>query len=265
MRYDEVTRDSVLAAMERFEGRDRDEVLEEHGFRRALDYVVDHEGTEYDSKALYGIAYGIQFPDRPPARDTPGFTGGADTVVRALTNLGFAVRRRKPETSVDDVSTGGRVWLVRAGREGVYEGLAIDQGVTLIGWSEMGALSLTASRDDLKARIEAVWDEHRPQSLASQAGQIYRFLHDISIDDLVVLPRMSKPGHVAVARVLGEYEHRTDEPFQGTDAQTPGQWNGSPPSCLTSALIPTFGKPLASRARSARSLSLTRLSASSTW
>jgi hypothetical protein len=117
------------------------------------------------------------------------------------------------------LNTGVHVWVIRAGREGTYEALALSEGVALIGWSELGALSMEASRDDLKELIAEHYGEQRSASLASQGGQIFRFLHDVHVDDLVVLPLRSRPGHVAVGRVRGEYEHRTDGDFAGTDAQ----------------------------------------------
>ena len=213
-----VSRDSVLAAIAEFEAGDRDEVLQRHGYRRALDYVVVHNGREYDSKALYGIAYGLEYPDEEPIRNR-GLSGGG-TVVRRLRDLGFEIRSLRGEHSQpEELSTGARVWVVRAGREGRYEKLAIDEGVALIGWSDLGELHRSLTRDDLKQRIGETWGEHRPQSLASQAGQVLRFRDGIAEGDLVVLPLMSKPGHVGIARVVGSYEYRDDGLFADSDAK----------------------------------------------
>ena len=196
-----VSRDAVLEAIDKFRKGDRDEVLREHGFGRAIDYVVEHEGEPYDSKALYGIAYGIQYPDEEPIRNR-GLQGGR-SVNRKLEELGFTVKSQRSERATEDVSTGVRAWLIRAGREGRYEQLALDQDVCLIGWSELGEIQPDASRDDLKARIVEVYGDASPASLASQAGQVYRFVHDIAIEDLVVLPLMTAPGHVAIGRDSG--------------------------------------------------------------
>jgi hypothetical protein len=138
-------------------------------------------------------------------------------------------RASRSSGSSDAISAGARVWLVRAGREGRYEQLAIEDGVTVIGWSELGEFGLETSRDALKAQIEEVYGEHRPQSLAMQAGQIHRFIHDISMGDLLVLPLLSKPGYAAIGRVLGGYKHRDDGSFEGTDAQhtRPVEWLAS--------------------------------------
>lgn len=110
-----------------------------------------------------------------------------------------------------------QVWLIRAGRNGEYEPLAIERGVSVIGWSELGDVG-TASREELKEAIRRVYGEERPQSLASQAGQIHRFIHDVRDGDLVVLPLHSPPGNVAVGRIAGRYVHRTG-PEWGPDAR----------------------------------------------
>ena len=96
-----VSRDAVLEAIEKFRTGDRDAILREHGFGRAIDYVVEYEGEVYDAKALYGIAYGIQYPDEEPIRNR-GLQGGR-SVNRKLEELGFTDQEprsgRRPRTS----------------------------------------------------------------------------------------------------------------------------------------------------------------------
>ena len=82
----------MLSAIAEFD-REVDETLRRHGFRRALDYMVVHEGREYDAKALYGIALGIEYPGEAAVR-TRGLQGGVE-VNRKLESLGFAVVSRK--------------------------------------------------------------------------------------------------------------------------------------------------------------------------
>jgi MoxR-like ATPase len=215
-----VSRASVLAAMAEFDREGRDETLRRHGFRRALDYLVVHEGREYDAKALYGIAHAVEYPEEASLR-TRGLQGGLEVNAK-FAELGFEVVSKKARTEPPDVSgvgTGGRVWLIRAGRDGLYEQLAINEGVCLIGWSELGAIPSDETREALKQRIQDEWGESRPASLASQAGQVYRFVHDVAIGDLVVLPLRSALGHVAVGRVTGRYLYRSDGAFANTDAQ----------------------------------------------
>jgi MoxR-like ATPase len=119
-----------------------------------------------------------------------------------------------------------RVWLVRAGEKGAHESLALSEGAAVIGWSELGELSKEVSRDELKEMIRATYGEERAASLASQAGQIHRFIHDVAVDDLVVLPRLAERGHVAIGRITGDYAYRNDDTFAGSDARNtrPVEW-----------------------------------------
>ncbi|MDA4106040.1 AAA family ATPase [Mycolicibacterium holsaticum] len=207
-----VTREGVLEAIRQLRDGDRQATLREHGFREARDYVVVYEGDEYPSKALYGIAYDIEHPHETPLSQR-GLSGGAE-VCRRLRDLGFEIRSlRADDNTTSTLSTGVHVWLVRAGRDGEQEKLALEEGVAVVGWSELGSLDGVIDRDQLKARIESAYNEHRPASLASQATQIMRFRHEIKVGDLVVLPLKSNPGHVAVGRAAGEYRYRTDGAF----------------------------------------------------
>lgn len=212
-----VDRDAVLRAIEEFRRNGRDETLRAHGFKRALDYVVSYDGEELDAKALYGVAFGYAHPDEEPARHR-GLQGGGQ-LVKLLQDLGFEVQRKRGGPPSPDEAA-HRVWIVRAGREGRYEQLALQEGVCLIGWSDLGPLSPGVTRDELKERIRDVQDEHRAQSVASQAGQVYRFVNELLPGDLVVLPLMTIGAHVAIGRVTGDYEFRSDEPFAGSDARS---------------------------------------------
>ena len=68
----------------------RDAFLNQHGFGRARWWYVLHDGKQYDSKAIVGVAVGIETGHALTAAD---FTGGEDTVVRKLRSLRFRVIR----------------------------------------------------------------------------------------------------------------------------------------------------------------------------
>jgi hypothetical protein len=210
-----LTREAVLSALNEFDTLGREEFLRRYGFGPARDYVLVNDGKRYDSKAIVGVAYGFQHPDEGPLASSE-FGGGRGTVIPVLQSLGFEI---EPSGQEAISSSGTRVWLIRAGRGGQYEQLALDEGVALIGWSDLGELSSEMSRDDLKELIREQYGEERVQSLASQAGQIYRFIHDVKVGDLVVLPLRTKPNHVAVGRILGPYRYRADGVFRDSDGR----------------------------------------------
>lgn len=207
-----VTRESVLAAMDEFDELGREAFLNEYGFGPARTYFVLRDGNQYDSKAIYGVAYGLDHPDEGPLTYND-FSSGEATVVRQLEELDFEVVRSPAEPARP------RVWMIRAGESGEAEELAVRNGVAVIGWSALGPLSTELSRDQLKTMIRETFSEEREASLGQSAGEIYRFIHDVRVDDLVVLPLKTNQGHIAVGRLRGEYRHRADGAFAGTDAQ----------------------------------------------
>jgi hypothetical protein len=72
---DLTSREAVVDAVKEFNLIDRDAFLDKHGFGPTRKYFLRYRRRLYDSKAITGVAYGIQFPDRPPLRSV-SFTGG---------------------------------------------------------------------------------------------------------------------------------------------------------------------------------------------
>jgi 5-methylcytosine-specific restriction protein B len=84
-------RTAVLSAIAEADALGREAFLEKYGFRPSRDYFLEHEGKDYDSKAIVGAAHGFQHPELGPLKPTE-FSGGQQTVQRKLEQLGFAVR-----------------------------------------------------------------------------------------------------------------------------------------------------------------------------
>jgi cytoplasmic iron level regulating protein YaaA (DUF328/UPF0246 family) len=87
-----VSRASVLRAIEECDQKGRDRFCAEHGFGRAYKFPLEHEGREYDSKAILGVAYGYEFPERGPLGPHE-LNGGLSMTVPVLEGLGFKVQR----------------------------------------------------------------------------------------------------------------------------------------------------------------------------
>ena len=85
--------DAVRRALDEYDQLGREEFLDRHHFSDARRWYLIRNGKPYESKAIAGRAYGIQFPTRPPIRDSGTFTGGLP-VVRKLRALGFEVTDR---------------------------------------------------------------------------------------------------------------------------------------------------------------------------
>jgi hypothetical protein len=89
-------RSAVLQAMVEFDELGRDVFLARYGYGPARSYFVVHNGKQYDSKALAGVAVGKQFPTSGPLAPSD-FSGGEATVEAKLESLGFEVERLQSE------------------------------------------------------------------------------------------------------------------------------------------------------------------------
>ncbi|MFF2009198.1 HNH endonuclease [Streptomyces sp. NPDC058195] len=101
MRRGAITRDSVLKTLTEYDALGRDAFLAKYGFGVARSYVLVHEGREYDSKAVAGVAHQ---GDQGRAL-TPGeFSGGKDHAVAWLKRAGFQVKAIKnPDWARDEI------------------------------------------------------------------------------------------------------------------------------------------------------------------
>lgn len=106
MRYSELaSRKAVFQAIAECDRLGRDAFLDRHGFERATEYVLRYEGREYDSKAIFGVAYSYQYPSEKPL-EAGKFSGGLTAAGGHLAKLGFEVDgiRLKPgDWSLDEV------------------------------------------------------------------------------------------------------------------------------------------------------------------
>jgi 5-methylcytosine-specific restriction protein A len=85
---DLTSRDAVLAAIHEFDAKGRAAFLATYEFEQSRVYFLHHEGRNYDSKAIVGVAYGKQHGTPLKASD---FSGGEKTVVKCLQRLQFSI------------------------------------------------------------------------------------------------------------------------------------------------------------------------------
>jgi restriction system protein len=98
---------------------------------------------------------------------------------------------------------------MHAGRAGTAEPFFLEKGLVALGWHEFGPLSGLQGREEFKTRYAKVYPDASPQSVANCAGQLYRFVHEMQIGDMIVLPgKLSREVHIG--EVTGEYAHRPE-------------------------------------------------------
>ena len=89
MPINDIRREHVLRAIEKCDEYGRDEFLEKYGFRGAISTWLVHNGRNYDSRAIIGVAHGYARPDLGSLTSSD-FSGGEPVKTR-LEKLGFRV------------------------------------------------------------------------------------------------------------------------------------------------------------------------------
>lgn len=85
-----------------------------------------------------------------------------------------------------------RIWVVRAGNIGQVDQVFLNQNQLAMSFPEVSDASLLpASRGALKAAFAESTIGIRPESIPAQAGQLFRFIHEMRIGDRVIYPRKS--------------------------------------------------------------------------
>lgn len=103
------------------------------------------------------------------------------------------------------------VWLVRCGRHGEGEDLALGSSVVGIGWSEAGDLTAVTTVEGMRHRLGEQYPDAKPSTLANWVGQAAAFRSRIQVGDLVALPLKTTPA-VAFGRITGDYHYVPDAP-----------------------------------------------------
>lgn len=103
------------------------------------------------------------------------------------------------------------LWLVRCGRHGEGENVALGTGVVGVGWAELGDLTSATTLQDMRDRIVPHHPDAKPSTVTNWAGQLNAFRSGIQIGDLVALPLKTSPA-VAFGRVTGGYAYVPDAP-----------------------------------------------------
>src|SRR5947209_3861029 len=117
---------AVRAAAQEFDDLGRDTFLRKYGYGPARNYYLKLNDRLYDSKAIVGVAHGLQHPNLGPLR-SQDFSGGESTVQGKLQELGFeVVTQSSPPEPIHLVVK----WSARLGRDTVERHMEVaqDQG-----------------------------------------------------------------------------------------------------------------------------------------
>jgi restriction system protein len=98
------------------------------------------------------------------------------------------------------------LWTVRAGRYGEQEPTCIDEGLITIGWNDLPDLKQFKTRPDLFNEYQKTYRDNSNVKTGIRVGQVWRFVNEIAIGDLVALPSKSQPT-IHIGKVVGDYKY----------------------------------------------------------
>jgi len=99
--------------------------------------------------------------------------------------------------------------MVRAGNDNELAEEIGEQRVVAIGWDRIGDLSECATRTEVKEQYASAYPDHSKHRRSINAGQLYRFAHEIS-ENNYVLSYVKADREYLVGQINGEYDHRPD-------------------------------------------------------
>ena len=102
------------------------------------------------------------------------------------------------------------VWGIHGGRSGDADTLFRHKNRVALGWSKLGDLSeVPGTREAFKVLLTQHYPDKKPGAVPVEAGQLFRFVHEMQKGDLVVYPSMIDR-RVHIGQVIGPYEYHPD-------------------------------------------------------
>ena len=99
-----------------------------------------------------------------------------------------------------------KVYLVRAGRNGEDEDVALENNLALIGFTEIPSLEEVRDYDAVLKIVGEALPQSKPRAIGNFAGQLWAFSCAMRESDIVVLPR-KLTSQIAIGRVKGPYQY----------------------------------------------------------
>lgn len=98
-------------------------------------------------------------------------------------------------------------WGIHAGRTGDADTLFLETNCIAIGWARMGNLSgIKADRESFKSKVAEVFTEYKPAAVPGNAGQLFRFVHEMKPGDWVVYPS-KRDRMIHIGQIVGAYQY----------------------------------------------------------
>jgi restriction system protein len=101
------------------------------------------------------------------------------------------------------------VWTVKGGRQGEREARLLEHGLLGGGWELLPSLTNVTTRAQLAEVYAEAYPDVAIKTASNYVGQLWSLIDRMSDGELVVLP-LKTTGTIAVGRIVGPYQYRTD-------------------------------------------------------
>lgn len=102
--------------------------------------------------------------------------------------------------------------MVRAGDYNELFDIFYDESLVAIGWEDMGDASKLSTRKEVKKRYKETHSEQKKSRIATNAGQLYRFAHEIQKGDIVLTYNKSTRQYL-IGEITSDYKPNPNPDF----------------------------------------------------
>ena len=86
---------------------------------------------------------------------------------------------------IEEIQSNSDIWMVRAGRNGVFASRFLENSIVAIGWGEIGDVTAATPDDEIRRLVDAAYPGEKPRTRAAWAGTVRRFVKDVKVGDPV--------------------------------------------------------------------------------
>lgn len=136
------------------------------------------------------------------------------------------------------------LWGVHAGKTGDAHTLFLKKKVAALGWKEVKDLSqLKANRESFKTAVATAYPDMKPGAIPVNAGQLYRFVHEMKVGDYLIYPSKSDR-QIYIGRVTGDYQYNP-QLADGYPHQRAAEWlNAFPRTSFSQGALYEIGSAM---------------------
>lgn len=102
-----------------------------------------------------------------------------------------------------------KVWGIHTREDNLF----LKSDVIAIGWEEIGDLSkIDLTREAFKQQFEKAYSDAKKGAVATSAGMLYRFCHEVQVNDYIIFPSKNDR-KINIGKVIGDYYYADQEGY----------------------------------------------------